>query len=70
MTPTQFDALAQLLRIQAGASQDAARLVLVHGHQQAEVAALTGLSRAGVNNAVARMRRGLELAGIAAGSPA
>lgn len=66
MTGAQFDALATLLRLRTGAAQEAARLVLVHGHQPGEAAALMGLSAASVSNAVSRMRRGLELARVAA----
>ena len=62
MTTDQFSALATLLRLRAGAAQEAARLVLVLGHKPSEAAALTGLSAASVSNAVSRMRRGLELA--------
>jgi len=69
MTAGQFAALAQLLRLRAGAAQDAARMVLVDGHAPGEVAALTGLSPASVSNAVSRMRRGLDLAKVAATAP-
>ena len=56
MTPAQFAALAQLLRIQAGPSREAARLVLVDGMQPAHAAAFTGLSASGVGKVTARMR--------------
>lgn len=62
MTHTQFNALAQLLRLRDGPARDAARMVLVDGHAPGEVATLTGLSPAGVSNAVGRIKRGLELA--------
>lgn len=38
MTSTQFDALAQLLRLRAGPQQAAARLVLVDGLAPADAA--------------------------------
>jgi DNA-directed RNA polymerase specialized sigma24 family protein len=64
----QFDALAELLRLREGVSSQAARLVLVGGLSQAEAGRQTGLSTAGVGNAVRRVRRGLELAKLAARS--
>lgn len=67
MTAEQFAALAQLLRMQDGPSLTAARLVLVDGVRQVEAAALAGISTAGAHNAVARLRRGMELAKVAAG---
>lgn len=58
MTLEQFDALAELIRLrQARASYRAARLVLVGGMAQADVARHTGLSRSAVGNAVRRCRR-------------
>lgn len=62
VSASQFDALAQLLKLRAGAAQEAARLVLVDGHRPSDAAVLMGLSLAGVSNAVSRVRRGLELA--------
>ncbi|MDE2022051.1 MAG: hypothetical protein KGI71_04070 [Patescibacteria group bacterium] len=67
MTEAQFAALAHLLSLRTGAAQEAARLVLVHGHRPTDAAAATGLSVASVSNAVARVRRGLELARSACG---
>ena len=67
MTSSQFDALAQLLKLRQGQAQEAARLVLVHGHRPTDAAALVGLSLAGVSNSVSRVRRGFELARLAAG---
>lgn len=66
MTSAQFNALAQLLRVRDGASRQAAHMVLVDGHTQADTARLTGLTPAGVGNVVGRFRRGLELAQTAA----
>lgn len=65
MTIEQFEALAELLRIRGGASGQAAQLVLVGGLSQAEAGRQTGLSTAGVGNAVRRVRRGFELAKVA-----
>lgn len=66
MTAEQFAALVQLLRIRTGGAQEAAHLVLVSGHPVGEAAALAGVSSNSASNAVARMRRGLELARAAA----
>ena len=62
MTPAQFEALAKLLGLRGGPSAEAARLVLVDGVSVTEAAARTGVSQPGVSNAVARCRKGLELA--------
>jgi len=62
MNPAAFDALAELLRLRASRSREAARLVLVDGMSQSDAARAVGVSRAGVNNVVATCRRGLDLA--------
>lgn len=62
MTPAQFDALCQLIRIRVGLSKQAAYMVLVDGHSQADAASLTGLSTRGVQMVVGRLKRALELA--------
>lgn len=62
MTHAQFDALAELLRLRGGPATDAARLVLVDGLSAPDAAALVGMSRTAVYNAVARCRLGVELA--------
>lgn len=62
MTPDQFLALAQLLRLRAGLAQDAARMVLVDGVSQADAARSTGLTPQAVHNAVKRVQAGHELA--------
>lgn len=67
MTESQFAALAKLSGVGQTASREAARLVLVLGRKQIDAAAETGLSVAGVNNAVTRCRRNLRLAIAAAG---
>ena len=62
MTEEQFMALAELLRMRGGASQEAARLVLVEGLCTTEAARKVGTSPQGVSNVLASCRRGLELA--------
>ena len=62
MTPDQFLALAQLLRLRAGLAQDAARMVLVYGASQADAARATGITPQAVHNAVSRCRAGMALA--------
>lgn len=74
MAPAQFDALATLLRLQAGRSREAARLVLVGGLAPSAAAVAAGVSAQAVSNVVRRCRSGLALAltasGIADGSNA
>lgn len=67
MTPEQFNAMAQLLRLRDSPSREAASLVLVQGIKAADAATATGLSPAGVWNVVNRVRAGMALAVIAAG---
>ena len=65
LTASQFNALAELLRVRNGASGQAAHLVLVEGLSQAEAGRQIGLSTSGVGKVVQRMRRGLKLAQVA-----
>ena len=65
MTLQQFEALASLIRMR-GASREAARLVLVEGASLLSAATATGITVAGVSNAVQRARRAMTLALIAA----
>mgnify|MGYP003594790097 CR=1 FL=1 len=67
MTAGQFAALAELLRLRGGASQEAARLVLVEQLTPAEAARAAGCSPQAVSNVLASCRRGLELAQAAVG---
>lgn len=67
MTLGQFAALAELLRLRGGSSQEAARLVLVEGMQPSAAARQAGTTPQAVSNALASCRRGLELARIVAG---
>lgn len=62
MTNDQFAALADLLRLRGGQSQEAARLVLVEGLSVTEAAARTGIDQSTASKAVASCRRGIELA--------
>jgi len=57
MTPERFSAIARLISMRGGASQEAARLVLVEGLRPIEAARRTGVSAQAVCNAVARVRR-------------
>lgn len=67
MKPEAFEALAALLQARNGPAKEAARLVLVDGVRPADAARQTGLSAASVSNALARFRRGLELALVVVG---
>lgn len=62
LTAAQFAALAELLRLRGGASQEAARLVLVDGLTPAEAARQAGTTPQAVSNVLASCRRGLDLA--------
>ena len=62
MTGSQFDALAELLRMRTGASKTAARLVLVEGLTPAEAARQTGIAPQSVNSALRSCERGIKLA--------
>ena len=68
MKADQFDALAELMRLQNKRSRAAARLVLVDGCKQIEASRATGLSRSGVSSILARLFKGMELARRAAGT--
>ena len=67
MTAGQFAALAELLRLRGGASQEAARLVLVEGMQLSAAARQAGTTPQAVSNTLSSCRRGLELARIISG---
>ena len=62
MTPSGFGALVKLLRMTGPQSIEAARLVLVEGRTQTEAIKATGLSQAGVSQAVGRCKAGIALA--------
>lgn len=67
MTEAQFAALAELLRLRGGPSQEAARLVLVEGVAVGAAAKRQGIAQATASKAVASCRRGMTLARKAAG---
>jgi hypothetical protein len=67
MTADQFDALATLIRLQASASREAARLVLVDGATVTTAAVRTGLTRQGASQVVLRCREAIELARVVVG---
>lgn len=64
MTPDQFDALAQLMRLRKSPSCEALRLVLVDGVSQSEAAHQVGIPRTNVTRQVTSARRMLELARV------
>jgi hypothetical protein len=68
MTQAQLDALAALVGMRSGPALLAAGLVLVEGRRPADAAREAGLSPSGVTNALARLRRALALARVAAGA--
>ena len=68
MTAEQFAALAELLTLRGGSSQEAARLVLVEGMQPSAASRKAGTTPQATSNALARCRRGLDLARIAVGT--
>lgn len=67
MTDAQFEALAELLRMQNGVRREAARLVLVEGLKPADAARRAGTTPQTVNSALVSCRRGIELAQRVAG---
>lgn len=62
MNAEQFEALAELIKMRGGASQEAARLVLIDGIAPAEAARRTGIKPQAVNNVLNSCKRGIELA--------
>lgn len=62
MTDFQFQALAELLSLRTGPAREAARLVLVEGVPVGSAAVQAGCSQPSASNALARCRRGMELA--------
>ena len=69
MTPAQFDALAQLLRLHSGsATADALRLVLVEGLTHDAAAAQAGAQRQSVTRAVGQARKAIAAAQVLAGA--
>ena len=68
MTPDQFAALSELLRLKPGPTNDAVRLHLVGGLSVPEAARSAGADYRGTTYAVKRAKAGMELARIAAGT--
>lgn len=68
ITESQFEALAELLRLQNGVRREAARLVLVEGLKPADAARQAGTTPQTVNSALVSCRRGLALAHLAVGA--
>ncbi|WP_338807144.1 hypothetical protein V8U11_09255 [Pseudomonas chlororaphis] len=66
----QFDALAELIRLRVGASQDAARLVLVEGLAPGEAARRVGTTPQAVSNVLTSCRKGIKLAQKVCGTSA
>lgn len=63
----QFEALAELLRLRQGVSQEAARLVLVEGVAPSEAARRTGVSPQAVSNVLSSCRKGIKLSNVVSG---
>lgn len=70
MTPDQFAALAELLRLRSGDTQEVARLVLVDGLSVADAARQVGMGYHLAYKAVQRAQQGLLLARQATGATA
>jgi hypothetical protein len=68
MTDTQFTSLAQLLRLRQGQAQEAVRLHMVAGLTVPEAARAAGVDYQLALKAVYRVKDGLALAKMAAGS--
>lgn len=68
LTQAQLDAIAALVGMRSGPALHAAGLVLVEGRRPADAAREAGLSPQAVSNALARLRRALDLARQAVGA--
>jgi DNA-directed RNA polymerase specialized sigma24 family protein len=68
MTEAQFQALAQILRLRQGQAQEAVRLHMVAGLTVPEAARAAGVDYQLALKAVYRVKDGLTLAKMAAGS--
>lgn len=67
ITPEQFDALSELLRLRAGPAQVVVRMVLVDGATVPDAAREVAMEYRAAFQAVQRARRGLDLAHRATG---
>ena len=61
MTPDQFAALSELLRLRGGPATEGVRLVLVDGLSITQAAERAGCSRQSVGNALKRCQDGMAL---------
>ncbi len=68
MTSDQFAALALLLRLRQGSAKDAAKLVMVQGIPTADAARTVSMDYRAATYAVKRVRTGLQLSKVAAGT--
>ncbi len=68
MTPEQFSALAQLLRLRPGPSAQAAHLHFVDGLRIADAARQAGCTANAASDCARRVRKGLALARQAVGA--
>lgn len=68
MTPTAFDALAELAGCRDSPAREAARMVLVDGVAQSEAARRADITRQSVNGVLLRFRHAQELAMTACGA--
>lgn len=62
ITPEQFDALSDLLRLRTGPALVVVRLVMVDGLTVPDAARQTGMEYRAAHQAVKRAKRGLDLA--------
>lgn len=69
ITPEQFDALSDLLRLRTGPARVAVRLVMVDGLTVPDAARKAGMDYRAAHQAVKRAKRGLAIAKTAAGFP-
>lgn len=69
MTPAQFDALAQLMRLRTSPSREALRMVLVDGITQSAAAHDAGIPASNVSRQVASARKVIALAERLAAPP-
>ena len=67
MTPMQFLAISQLLRLRKGPASTAAYAVWVDGIRQIDAAIQTGATPQSVNKTVRRIRLGYKLCQLATG---
>lgn len=69
MTSDQFNAIAQLLRMQDSPSRQAARMVLIDGASVGEAAKASNITSQAVSRALRSIRTGIDLARAAVETP-